>query len=288
MENILLKVRESYSDFNNMDQKIASYILENRNDILQLSIGQIAENCGTSEAAIVRFCKLMGLNGFKEFKRQLTADMLNSRNLNQEDIAFSDIIGNEDIHKIVRDIVKNNTSSILETQKLIDYELLEKVICLIANASRVDFYGVGASGLVALDAQQKFIRIGKNCNANIDPHIQITLAANLSPGDVAVAISYSGTTKDILETVTAAKSSGAHVIAITRYGTGNPLISKADITLFTTSPEISVRSGSMSSRIAQLTMIDIIFVGVASLNPKEYFPKLEKTHNYANMKKQAK
>lgn len=285
MDNILLKIRESYSNFNLLDQKIASYILEHQSNTIQLSIKEIAEHCDTSQAAIVRFCKLLGLAGFKELKHQLTTDVLNSRTEKPEHITFSDITSNKGIRSTAENIVANNTRSIVETQKLLDYDVLEQTVNLIAAAPRIDFYGVGASGLVALDAQQKFIRIGKICNAHSDAHVQIIMAANLSPGDVAVAISYSGNTKDVLEAVTAAKQSGAYVIAITRYGPGNPLASQADMTLYTASPELSYRSGSTSSRIAQLTMIDILFIGMASLSPNLYNSKLEKTYNLASKKK---
>lgn len=284
MENVLLKIRESISDFSLLDQKIASYILENKNKTIQLSIRDIAKHCDTSQAAVVRFCKLLGLSGFKELKHHLTADILSSQS-EQSHLQFADITDTKDIHLITETIVSNHTRSMLETQRLINYDDLERAVNLIAAAPRVDFYGVGASGLVALDAQQKFLRIGKICNAYSDPHVQITMAANLSPDDIAVAISYSGATKDMLETVSAAKQTGARVIAITRYGQGNRLAALADITLYTASSEVLLRSGSTSSRIAQLTMIDILFIGMASLSPDMYNPKLERTYNLASKRK---
>jgi DNA-binding MurR/RpiR family transcriptional regulator len=285
LENVLLRIRESFSDFSLLDRKIATYILESKNKTIQLSIRDIAEHCDTSQAAIVRFCKLLGLAGFKELKHHLTSDMLSSQSEQQGHLLFSDITDTKDIRSIAETIVSNHTRSMIETQRLINYADLEQAVNLIAAAPRVDFYGVGASGLVALDAQQKFLRIGKICNAHSDPHVQITMAANLSPGDVAVAISYSGATKDLLETVSAAKQSGARVIAITRYGQGNRLSALADITLYTASSEMLFRSGSTSSRIAQLTMIDVLFIGMASLSPDENNPKLERTYNLASKRK---
>lgn len=285
MDNILLKIRESYSDFSLLDQKIASYILENQSKTIQLSIRDIAECCSTSQAAVVRFCKLLGLEGFKQLKHQLTADVLNASKEQPPAMKFSDITGRAGVSEIAESIINNNICSMVETKQLIDYNVLELAIHRIANAKRVDFYGVGASGLVALDAQQKFIRIGKHSCAHSDPHVQITMAANLLPEDVAVAISYSGRTNDVLESVSAAKQAGATVIAITRYGSGNPLAAQADITLCAASPELSIRSASTSSRIAQLTVIDILFIGVASLNPDVYNPKLEKTYTLASQKK---
>ncbi|MDR2908860.1 MAG: SIS domain-containing protein [Oscillospiraceae bacterium] len=147
------------------------------------------------------------------------------------------------------------------------------------------FFGSGASGIVALDAYQKFIRIGKTCNATQDAHIQITLVSNMHHGDVAVAISYSGKTKDSLETAAAAKARGAFVIAITKYGSDNPLAAMADIVLHTTSPEAQYRSGATSSRIAQLTIVDILFAGTASRNIEVYNENLKSSYKHAAMKR---
>ena len=286
MDNILIKIRESYCDLGDKDRAIAEFILNNENDIPKFSIRQIAEGCNVSQAAVVRFCKIFGSDGFKDFRRRLTTDMLEQAQKAQPTgYITADLQGDEDISSIVQRITANNSHSIQETAELLDMHTLENAIDFLADAPRIDFFGVGASGIVALDAHQKFIRIGKTCNASQDSHIQLTLASSLKPGDAAVAISYSGRTKDTIEHAAVAKERGAHVIVLTKYGSENPLAKLGDVVLYTTSSETVYRSSATSSRIAQLTMIDILFYGTVSRSIDTYYKNLENTYQYAAKKR---
>ncbi len=287
MENLLLKIRESYRDLGDKDSQIANFILQHESEVPKLTISQIAEGSSASQAAVVRFCKLFGCEGFKDFRRRLTTDILEQAQKPSllSGYATTDLTENEDISSIVERMSANNIRSISETKDLLDPKTLEKAIHVLANAPRVDFFGFGASGIVAMDAHQKFIRIGKICNTTQDSHIQVTLASSMHRGDAAVVISYSGKTRDALETATAAKERGAFVIAVTKYGSDNPLANLADIVLYTTSPEAVYRSGATGSRIAQLTIIDILFAGTASRNMEAYHENLENTYKYAALKR---
>jgi len=228
----------------------------------------------------------MGLSGFKDFKYRLTADVLEqSRSETSNRDMGMDITGEEPIEDIIQRVVNNSICSIMDTQRLLDQEKLQNVIHRISEADRLDFYGVGASGLVALDACEKFIRIGKNSNAWLDPHVQITMATNLTPGDVAVVLSYSGTTSDMLDVARVVKDAGAYLVAITKYGPDNLLSQMADETLCVASPEITLRSGAMGSRIAQLVMVDVLFLGAVSLNTDKYREAIRKSYGYASLRK---
>lgn len=283
MENILLKIKECYSELNDRDQRIASYILENQNLTLNDSINEMAEKCGTNRSAIVRFCQNLGLEGFKDFKKCLTSDVLDaSVNSEENPFNYSEITDSESIEEITQKVIMNNIHSINDTKRILNPESLARAVSLIHGAPRVHFYGIGASGIVALDAERKFIRIGKDCRACTDPHMQITLSSNLTPDDVAVVISYTGITKDILQTVSHIKESGAHLIAITKYRKNNPLSDQADLVLHISSTEWNFRGGSLSSRIASLTVIDILFLSVISLNPDYYDRKLSQNFEHAS------
>lgn len=287
MDNLLVKIRESYCDLGDRDRAIAEFILHNENDIPKFTISQIAEGSNVSQAAVVRFCKLFGSEGFKDFRRRLTTDMLEQAQKSQPSGGYitADLQGNEDISSIVQRITANNVRSINETAELLDMKVLEKAIDILASAPRIDFLGSGASGIVALDAHQKFIRIGKTCNASQDSHIQLTLVSSLRPGDAAVIISYSGKTKDAIEHAAVAKERGAYVIALTKYGSDNPLAELGDVVLYTTSSETAYRSSATSSRIAQLTIIDILFYGTVSRSIDTYYKNLENTYKYAAIKR---
>lgn len=286
MKNILLKIRESLPEMAGMYQSIAYFVLSNETEISRLAIHQVAERCKTSQATVVRFCKHFGMEGYKDFRRQITIDMLEQYGKpTQRPNRISDLIENEGISSLILRITTNNINSIVETRELIDPNIIKKTIDILETAPRVDFYGAGASGLVALDAHLKFIRIGKICNTSQDSHIQMTLASTMKEGDAAVIISYSGRSKDIVETATVAKERGAAIIAITKYGAKNPLAELADIVLYCISPELIIRSGATGSRIAQLTIIDILFAGIASRNVSIFNENLERSFLYAAKKK---
>ncbi|MDR7512543.1 MAG: SIS domain-containing protein [Armatimonadota bacterium] len=149
-----------------------------------------------------------------------------------------------------------------ETLDVLDDAALERAAAAIAAARRVDFYGVGASGIVALDAQQKFLRIGIEAQAFVDPHLQAASAALLRRGDVAVGISESGSTRDTVHALGVARAAGAVTVAVTRYGP-SPIVKVAAVRLHTLSRESGIRGGALASRIAQLAVIDALMMTVA-------------------------
>lgn len=285
MENLMVKIRESQSGLDRNCKKIGACILARGRDVTRMTIHQLALESEVSESAIVRFCKLYGFKGYKDFRRELTNVFLEQGKDEGAVYKATDIIGGESVPEIIEQVTANSMQSIRETKALLDPKTLERVIDLLDSAPRIDFYGCGASGIVAMDAHQKFIRIGKTCNVAQDSHIQTTLASSLKKRDVAIVISYSGKTGEAIKNATIAKKGGATVIGITKFGNDNPLASVVDIVLFTTSPEAPVRSSAASSRIAQLTVIDIMFTGVVSRNVKKYQEALEKSYHYAAMLK---
>jgi len=228
----------------------------------------LADKTGASEAAWVRFCKLLGYSGLKEFKRAYVMKGFareKSENGDEEQL-YTDIKGYTSVESIIDNVSLLNGRAISDTQKILDANSVKEAIDVLSKARKILFLGVGASGLVAQDAALKFVRIGKNAVAPTDFHIQLTHTYLLGEDDAVVVISYSGRTKEMIECLEVAKELGCKVISITKYGK-NPIASKADIALFISTPEIEKRSGAMGSRIAQLTVIDILFTGVAN---KEY------------------
>lgn len=284
MAGTILKIKEMYGSFNSTEKKIADYTLENLGDILHITIKDLAENCGVSQSAVVRFCKLLQFNGFKDFKIDIASDVLNSNRDNEEEDKYTDIKPGDDLKSIIENVCINNKKSIDDTLSVLDYNEVKRAVDAVHKAKRIDFYGVGASWIVALDGMQKFMRIGKYSCAYSDAHLQVTAASTLQKGDVVFALSYSGETKDIVDAVKVAKESGALIAAVTKYGV-NTLSEIADINLFLSSPEITMRSGAMASRIAQLNVIDIIFSGVASLEYKSIKKYLDRSRKATALKR---
>jgi len=173
--------------------------------------------------------------------------------------------------KISIDSIMNQTIGVLREEEL------EKAIEVLNKANNIYIFSVGVSGLVGMDFYYKLSRINKRCIAHNDTHLQLTSSALMEKGDVAVAISYSGETKEVLKCVENAKMEGVKVISITKASIDNTLADLSDIVLRVPFVEKSLREGAMSSRISQLAIIDMLFLGMARTNLKEVEDKLRIT-----------
>lgn len=249
-----------------------------------MPISELAERCQTSKPTVVRLCKTLGYSGYKELCMYLNADIMLSEN---GEMSYKDINPSDNSPEIVAKVSENNIKAIRNTVDIIDYTALNRAVDLLIKARRIDFYGVGNSGFVALDAQNKFLRINKLATAQTDPHLQILTASNLSANDVAVFISYTGETRDLLETHDIVKNTGASTISITKFGK-NSLAQACDVNLFMVSDESFIRSGAMSSRIGQLCVIDILFSIVTSRLYSEIKPYLDRSMAASKKKKTLK
>ena len=264
-DNILLKLREMRGTLTPVEQRIADYVLENTGEIPGLSIRELAFRSRTSDASVLRFCRTMGYAGYRQFIVGISTSLGSMGGETAEQ--YTDIQPGDDLETIIED-----------TMRVIDSHEIARAVQAIRKAQKVEFFGIGASGLVCMDAEQKFMRIDKSCRAYTDGHAQLTAAALLRRGDVAVLFSNSGDTAEILDTLAVARKSGATRIAVTRYQR-SPLAEGSDIRLFISTPEITIRSGAMGSRIAMLNIVDILFSGVASAEYAKIKRYLSKTHN---------
>jgi DNA-binding MurR/RpiR family transcriptional regulator len=279
-----LNIKGSYDRLSVSEKRIAKYIIDNPNEVIKMPISELAERCQTSKPTVVRLCKTLGYSGYKELCMYLNADIMLSEN---GEMSYKDINPSDNSPEIVAKVSENNIKAIRNTVDIIDYTALNRAVDLLIKARRIDFYGVGNSGFVALDAQNKFLRINKLATAQTDPHLQILTASNLSANDVAVFISYTGETRDLLETHDIVKNTGASTISITKFGK-NSLAQACDVNLFMVSDESFIRSGAMSSRIGQLCVIDILFSIVTSRLYSEIKPYLDRSMAASKKKKTLK
>lgn len=275
-DNVLLKLREIKDSLTPAEKKAAEYVVAYPEEVPLYSVNQLAMKSKTSNASIIRLCKTLGYEGYRQFIVSISTELASRSK--EEGEEYTDIQPGDDLDTIIKNISLNNCKSIEDTLMVLDRESIKRAVELVSTARRIVFYGVGASGLVCMDAQQKFMRINKVCHAYTDGHSQLTSASMLTREDVAVMISNTGTTAEIVDALKLVKESGASVIAITRYGK-SILASSADVVLFFSTPEITIRSGAMGSRIAMLNIIDILFAGVASKEYKSIKKYLNKTHN---------
>lgn len=275
-DNVLIKIRERKDSLTPVERLIAEYILANKEEITHLSIKNLAQASKTSDASVLRFCKTMGHNSYRSFIVSISASLGSMEEESGDQ--YTDIQPGDELNTIISNIGRNNISSIEDTLRVLDRSAVEQAVQALRSSNRIVFFGVGASGLVAMDAEQKFTRINKMSHAYTDGHSQLTAATLMTKGDVAVFFSYSGNTMEILESLDIVKKSGAHVVAITKYSKSE-LSERADSLLSISTPEISMRSGAMGSRIAMLTIVDMLFVGVASADYQQVKKYLSKSHN---------
>ena len=257
-----------------MEQQVAAFIISFPSEIPDMSIEDLAKVCNTSVSSVVRLCKSANYNGYKDFLRALSTDLAIHQH---RDSTYSDINPGDSVQSIARNVCMSHIQAIENTLSVLEMDELQKAVDVICAAKRVDFYGIGTSGIVAVDAHNKFIRIGKLSMSSSDPHQQILTASLLKKDDAAMLISYSGNTKDIVELADIIKRTPATLISLTRYSK-NELSQKADIRLYCSSSELMIRSGAMGSRIGSMSVIDVLYTAVTSSmyqNVKEYLDKTQ-------------
>ncbi|MGG3889629.1 MurR/RpiR family transcriptional regulator [Metabacillus fastidiosus] len=250
------------------ERKIASYILDDPQTAITLSAQKLGENSDTSSGAVMRLCKSLGLKGFQDLKLRIAGDLQKT----DENIQFRDINPDENVESIASKMTNNSLLALNETLEMINYEEIEKAVQVLKKADHIHFFGLGASAIIALDAQQKFVRIKKKSYAFSDPHMIAMNIANINEDmEVIFAISFSGETHEVKKILELAKSKNITTISLTRFG--NNSISKiADINLkVSASKEALFRSSATSSRMAQLLIIDILFMSLIS---KDYDNKV--------------
>lgn len=258
MVGCLVRLQEAKGTLAQAEERIRIYILSDPKAAANLTISELADSCATSRTTVVRLCRALGYSGYKEFSKALLRDTASEA----LGAMYADIHSEDCLGRIVESVSLNNISSIQHTLSMISHENLARAVDAIITAGRLHFYGVGGSGIVAKDAQYKFLRIFRDCAAFTDPHEQRFAAASLGKGDVAVLVSYTGQTPDMLETFKVLRQTGATTIAITRYGR-NPISDGVDIPLCVSSAETALRSGATGSRIAQLNVVDILYTAVS-------------------------
>lgn len=252
---MLAKIESSIPSLSKSGKKIANYVLANPQRTVDSYVGGLAESVGVSEPTIIRFCRTLGFQGFQDFKLRLAQTLAGGQALHRE------ISDDDSPLELAFKILDSASLSLQTVRNQLNNAELDSAFKLLRQASRIEFYGLGGSGIVAQDAQQKFFRLGIPAVAYSDPHIHCVAASLLDPTSVVVAISYSGRSIDLIHSVQNAKNVGAKVIALT--ATGSPLAADADVFLPLDIEEDSDHYAPIKSRLAQLVILDILAVGVA-------------------------
>ena len=261
------------------EKRVAQRVLDAPAAAAASTITTLAHDSATSEATVVRFCRAVGFGGFRDLRLALATELGRAEGgANMARMVSSDIGPGDDLDQVVEKIAFADARAVEETAQQLDLEALHLVIEALVAARRIDIYGVGANAFVGLDLQQKLHRIGLVAFAWLDPHMALTSAALLGPDDVAFGISHSGATQDTVDTLAQARANGVTTIAVTNFPY-SPLAEIADHVLTTAARETTFRSGATASRLAQLTVVDCIFVGVAQRTYESSQHALEVTYD---------
>lgn len=257
----LVRIRSLLPGLARAEQRVAKVVLEDPSAVATRSITEVAMAAGTSETTVTRFCKAIGVGGYPQLRIALAADAARMQ-ARVSQMYGGTIELDDDMATVINKVTFADARAIEDTASQLSPTAVSRAADALAAAGRIDIYGVGASSLVANELQHKLHRLSKISFAWSDTHLMLTSAGVLTSDDVAIAISHSGATTDVLEALRAAKERGATTVAVTNFPQ-SPVASLADHVLTTAARETTFRSGSAASRIAQLTVIDCLFVGVA-------------------------
>lgn len=252
MESIQHQIRKYYDQMGYAERKIANYVLEHTEDIIELSVSELSAACGCGDATVVRFARRLGYSGYQSMKIGIAGRMGSVSTLSKE------ISKSDSCYEIFQKYIRQIDLSLEQTSSVLDPIALENAAKAIMAAKRVVVFGLGNSSAIAQDAAHKFLRLGKNAQACSDNHLQAIIASHLDTDSVVIGISHSGSSKDIIEALELSKIGRAKTIGITNFAE-SPITKVCDITLFTRSHETKHSILAMNSRMAQLAIIDTIY-----------------------------
>ena len=265
LDILLLKVRSKYPSLTNAAKKVADYILNNYNNAVYLNIIQLAAETNVSESTITKFVRTLGYNAFHDLKISLAR--ASSREKKDENL-YGEISLDDDVENICTNVFFHNIEALKDSLKILDFNCINQAADFILKARKVDLYGMGSSTIATLNAKMRFYRLGILCFNYNDPHQQIISASLLKKTDVAIGISNSGRSDDVVKALSLAKQSGASTICITNYD-DTPIVKSADIKLFTSTRDFEQLNESLNARIAELSLLDALYVCVASKMEKQ-------------------
>ena len=263
-------IRGSYAHMTRTEKRIADYVAAHMSDVMEQTISEFAAAVGSSEITISRFCKKLGFSGLQSFKIALAAELYT-----QTETVYQDIDAADTSEKVVQKVFRNIADGLQDTLKLLDYAAIERAVDIIRAAQRIVVYGFGNSATVCRDIETRFLRFGMIVQAYSDAHQQATSASLLTTKDVVIAVSHTGATLELLDSVRTAREAGAPVIVITSHA-HSPLAKLGNVVLHGMGREVHYSSEAVSSRLIHMAITDALYAVIAMQSPKEYRRNLQK------------
>lgn len=261
MKSALSRLRESRGSMSATEQAVSDYLLSHQGEAMELSIYQLAEKTFSSPSTVIRMCQRIGFAGYKEFRQAVTCEVA-VRRMNQEQ-ERREITRSDSLDEIVDKVTYKNIMSLQDAKDLIDTSTLRTCVELLNEARTVLLFGLGASLCAVRDLNLKLLRLNKPCVVNEDWHTQLLQARNATDQDLAIVVSYSGETAEVIQCVKALRENRTPIVAITRQES-SPVAELADYNLYTIDDGAAFQAGTMSARMSQLNMVDILFAAYAN------------------------
>lgn len=278
--NCLIKIKAVYDSLKTAEKKAVDFILDSPEEIKKLTIVDFATKAGCSEATIVRLSKRLGYDGFPELKADFS-----EYDANGEDFEYEGISRSDDYGTVVKKVFDATIQALKDTFDIMNLPEYEKASNVLLNSEKILFCGVGDAALVAMEAYQRFLRIGHNCMASQDPDLELIMSSQLQAGDVLVAISHSGRSKTVINSVKRGKKAGATIIAITNFPI-SPLAKNADILLLTAAFSTQPFTGEViSKRVTELCIIESLYANYLIKKGKIALDRLDISNDAVSVNK---
>jgi RpiR family carbohydrate utilization transcriptional regulator len=274
-----IRIQGTYSSLRTAEQRVADFILKHAEELIYLTVTELAERTQTSESTVVRLCQKIGYKGYQEFKIMLARDLVGPAESVYEQIASSDALPS-----LKAKVFQANAQALKDTIEVLSDEELGRAVEAIARARRVEIYGIGGSAPLALDAYHKFMKLGIPAVALNDSDLMAMSSSLLGVGDVVLGISHTGASRDVCDAMENAQNAGATTICVTHRAT-SPITKVSNVKLFTAAKETVFGSDAMSSRIAQLSIIDVLYAAVANQDYDHALSRIQKTREASASKR---
>lgn len=256
-DNLLEEIVRLKDDLRKSDRRVAEVVLKNPEDVVSMTLATLAKAAGVSEPTVIRFCAAIGCDGYRDMRVKLARSLAYARSTSHTAITDKD-----DLDTIITKVFDYNLSNLNWAQSKLDTARFQQAVEILSAAKRIEFFGFGASGIVARDAQQKFPLFGVPCGAPVNSHQMYMTADMLGVGDAAVAISNTGHTREVVDAMRVARQRGAHTIGITGQE-GSTLLEYCDIGLVVETLENTDLYTPTVSRLSHLVVVDILSTAVS-------------------------
>lgn len=254
-------------------RRIAAFMVAQPDRVLEMSASDVAAAVQASEGSVIGLSQQIGVRGFADLKIAIAKEIANTKALLHEAIVPGDNTAD-----VIAKFSASHAVAIDDTAKVLDPAAVEKAVSYLTLAQRIEFYGIGTAAPIADDAAYRFMRLGLSTKAVTDSHAQAVSAAFTNKHVATVTISHSGRTQETLQATRLAQEAGARTICVTNYGS-SPIQKYCDVVLFTAAPETRYRMEALSSRIAELFVLDVLYAGVALARWKPSLEAIQKSYD---------